>query len=262
MNSLTVLGGSAASVNTGQGCAGFLVSSGGTRIVLDLGPGTLLELRKHTDFRTLDALVLSHLHVDHMLDIFALRFSLSYNPIRPKQKLPLWLPPGGLEFFERVAGVFAAPEDPATYFATVFDLGEYDPEGHLEIGNVTLSFHPTVHYVPCWAVRLRPADGHGGQGDLVYTADYGPTSGLEGFAREASVLLSEATSPEPAIEDRSLSGHVTVSEAAALGNATGAGTLVLTHMYEENDPSAFRDQAATIFPRDIHVATPGLVVQW
>lgn len=259
MTSLTVLGGSAASVGTGQGCAGFLVISGETRIVLDLGPGTLLELRKHADFRTLDALVLSHLHVDHMLDIFALRFALAYNPRKPVRRLPLWLPPGGLDFFERVAGVFAAPEDPATYFANVFDLGEYDPEGHLEIGGLTLSFHPTVHYVPCWAVRVRPAQG---SGDLVYTADYGPTSGLEGFARDAAVLLSEATSPEPVTEDRSLSGHVTVAEAAALANATGAETLLLTHMYEENDPPAFRDRAATIFPRDVQVATPGLVVQW
>ncbi|CAA9564003.1 MAG: hypothetical protein AVDCRST_MAG87-1800 [uncultured Thermomicrobiales bacterium] len=259
MSSLTVLGGSAASVNTGQGCSGMLVSSGQTSIVVDLGPGTLLELRKHADFRTLDALVLSHLHIDHMLDIFALRFALSYNPIRPTRKLPLWLPPGGLEFFDRVAQVFSANEDPAAYFTDVFDLGEFDPEGHLEIGELTLSFHPTVHYVPCWAVRLRPADR---QGDLVYTADYGPASGLEGFARNASVLVSEATSPEPAIEDRSLSGHVTVSEAVALANAIGAGTLVLTHMYEENDPTAFRDRATTIFDREVQVATPGLVVQW
>lgn len=259
MSSLTVLGGSAASVSTGQGCAGFLVSSDDTRIVLDLGPGTLQELRKHADFRTLDGLVLSHLHVDHMLDILALRFALSYNPRKPIRKLPLWLPPDGLAFFDRVAGVFAANEDPAAYFANVFELNEYDPEGHLEIGELTLSFHPTIHYIPCWAVRVRPAQG---KGDLVYTADYGPASGLEGFARDAAVLLTEATSPEPAIEDRSRSGHVTASEAAALGNATRAGKLVLTHMYEENDPVAFRDRAATIFPREIQIATPGLVVPW
>ena len=259
MSSLTVLGGSAASVNTGQGCAGFIVASGETTFVLDLGPGTLLELRKHVDFRTLDALVLSHLHIDHMLDIFALRFSLSYNPIRPNRKLPLWLPPGGLEFFDRAANVFSTNEDPATYFTDVFDLGEYDPEGHLEIGDMTLSFHPTVHYVPCWAVRVRPAQG---DGDLVYTADFGPASGIEGFARDAALLLSEATSPEPALEDRSLSGHVTVSEAAAFANATGARRLILTHMFEEHDPGAFRERASAIYPRDIEIATPGLVVQW
>lgn len=259
MSSLTVLGGAAASVNTGQGCAGFLITSDKTKIVLDLGPGTLLELRKHADFRTLDALVLSHLHIDHMLDIFALRFALSYNPLKPTQKLPLWLPPGGLDYFGRVADVFAGGDDPATYFSNVFDLGEYDPDGHLEVGGLTLSFHPTVHYIPCWAIRVRPANR---QGDLVYTADYGPSSGLEGFAHGAAILLSEATSPEPAIEDRALSGHVTVSEAASLANAVDASTLVLTHMHEENDPEVFHDRAANIFTRDLLIAKPGLVVQW
>lgn len=259
MTSLTVLGGSAASVSTGQGCAGFLVTSDETRIVLDLGPGTLQELRKHTDFRTLDALVLSHLHVDHILDVFALRFALSYNPITPKRTIPLWLPPGGLAFFRRAAELFATTEGSDDYFSTVFEAGEYDPEGHLEINTVTLSFHPTVHYIPCWAVRVRPGNG---EGDLVYTADYGPSSGLEGFAHDATVLLSESTSPEPAMEDRSRSGHVTVTEAAQMANAAEATTLVLTHMYEENDPEAFRRRAETIFPREILIAKPGLVVEW
>ena len=260
MTSLTVLGGSAASTSTGQGCAGFLVTSKETRIVLDLGPGTLLELRKHADFRRLDAVLLSHLHVDHMLDVFALRFALAYNPVKANRKVPLWLPPGGLAFFKRAAELLSSGEDSATYFSKVFELGEYDPEGHLEIGDLMLSFHPTVHYIPCWAIRVRPTSG--GDGDLVYTADYGPSSGLEGFAHGVRVLLSEATSPEPAIEDRSLSGHVTASEAADLANAMSATTLVLTHMYEENDPEAFWRTAAKRFPRDVLVAKPGLVVEW
>lgn len=246
-------------MNTGQGCAGFMVTSEATRIVLDLGPGTLPELRKHTDFRALDAVVLSHLHVDHVLDVFALRFALSYNPMKPQRKLSLWLPPGGLEFFARAAELFSTNEEPSKYFSTVFEMGEYDPEGHLEIGSLTLSFHPTVHYVPCWAIRVRPRNG---DGDLVYTADYGPSSGLDGFAHDAAVLLSEATSPEPAIEDRSVSGHVTVTEAAELANATRAATLILTHMYEENDAEAFRRQAEEIFARRVLVARPGLVVEW
>ena len=94
-NTVTVLGGSAASVGVGQGCAGYLARFGETRIVLDLGPGTLQELRKHTDFRALDAVVISHLHVDHMLDVVSMRFSLAYNPVKPEQRTPLWLPPGG-----------------------------------------------------------------------------------------------------------------------------------------------------------------------
>lgn len=93
MTRLTILGGSAAGVGTGQGCTGYLVQSDSTSIVLDLGPNTLLELRKHTDFRRLDGIVISHLHMDHVLDLFAMRFALAYNPERPPRPIPLWLPP-------------------------------------------------------------------------------------------------------------------------------------------------------------------------
>ena len=49
---VTVLGGSAAGPNTGAGCAGFLLQEQSTAVVLDLGPDTIGELRKHVDFRT------------------------------------------------------------------------------------------------------------------------------------------------------------------------------------------------------------------
>ena len=77
---LTVLGGSAAGPNTGAGCAGFLVSEDDTAIVIDMGPGTVLELRKHVDFRTLDAIVISHYHLDHILDLGAFRYLAMYDP--------------------------------------------------------------------------------------------------------------------------------------------------------------------------------------
>jgi ribonuclease BN (tRNA processing enzyme) len=70
---LVVLGGSAASPNAGAGCSGYLVQHGDDNVVLDLGPGTLPELRRHTDYRTLRAVVISHLHPDHTLDLVALQ---------------------------------------------------------------------------------------------------------------------------------------------------------------------------------------------
>ncbi|HEX5498412.1 MAG TPA: MBL fold metallo-hydrolase, partial [Thermomicrobiales bacterium] len=147
---LTVLGGSAAGPNTGQGCAGFLVQGNGASIVLDLGPGTLPELRRHADFRTLDAIVISHLHLDHILDLFALRFALAYNPVPPRRKTRLVLPPGGRGWFDRAAELFGG-EDASAYFDNVFAIEEFDPGLPLTIGPATLTFAPTVHYVPCWA---------------------------------------------------------------------------------------------------------------
>ena len=62
---LTILGGASAAPNARQGCSGYLIESDETCVVLDLGPGTLPELRAHADLRALDAVVISQLHSAH-----------------------------------------------------------------------------------------------------------------------------------------------------------------------------------------------------
>ena len=91
-----------------MGCAGLLVQTDRTRLVLDLGPGTLQELRRHTDFRTLDAVIVSHMHVDHVLDLLALRHALAYNPLPAPAPVPVWLPPGGAELLAQATAPFDA----------------------------------------------------------------------------------------------------------------------------------------------------------
>src|SRR5262245_8290242 len=165
---LTVLGGSAASPNTGMGCAGFLIETGATQLVLDLGPGTLAELRRYADFRTLNAVIISHLHVDHVLDLLALRHALAYNPLPAQASIPIWLPPGGIDFLAAVTAPFDACDVPGRFAATVA-VGEYAPQAPLAIGDVTITVAPAVHDIPAWAIRV---DGQHA-GSLGYTGDTG-----------------------------------------------------------------------------------------
>lgn len=259
MNQLTVLGGSAASVGTGQGCSGYLVEVGETTIVLDLGPNTLLELRKHTDFRALDGIVISHLHMDHVLDLFALRFALAYNPIRPKQPTPLFLPPGGLTFMEKAAALWsdaAVSENPD--FFHVFQMTEYDPSQPLVIRDVSLSFAPTAHPIPCWAIRVNTP---GEDDDLFYTADTGSDGDLDAIADGAAVIIADAAALEE--EAEAFRGvHLTARQAAALAERAGARHLVMAHQYEENDPAEKVTSVRDVFTGRISLATPGTTVAW
>jgi len=259
MPSVTVLGGSAASVGTGQGCSGLLVTGATTHLVLDLGPNTLLELRKHADFRALDGIVLSHLHTDHILDIFALRFALAYNPVHPERRIPLWLPPGGLSFFAKAAELFSTDADAATYFSDHFDLAEFDPNGQLSIGEFTVSFRPTVHYIPCWAIRVHPDDD---SGDLCYTADTGPAAALETFFSGARVVVAEAAMLAPGLEDPATRGHMTAVESARLALEADAETLVLVHIFEEREPDRFEAAARAVFGERVLIGRPGTAVEW
>lgn len=254
---LTTLGGSAAGVGPGQGCSAYLVASDGAQVVLDLGPGTLLELRKHADFRSLAAVVLSHLHLDHMLDVLALRYALAYNPIPPESALPLWVPPGGLDFLRRLAHVLAEPGLEQSYF-DVFSVRQYDPNMVLSIGPFSLQFHPTVHYIPCWAIRV----SNGRDGDLFYSADTGPTANLLPFAAGAKIVVCEGTALQGTEEPFATRGHLAPSEAAALAREAGANIFVLTHLWQELDPQRALVEAEVAFGGPVLLATPGMQVTW
>lgn len=256
---LTTLGGSAAGTGTRQGSSSYLVQTDNTTLVLDLGPGTLQELRAHVDYRNLDGIVISHLHADHILDLVALRFTLSYNPISAPGPIPLHLPPDGIATLRRIAQAFDDPDSGLDWFSSVFDIQEYDPAGSVEVGDFTCTFQPTVHFVPCWAIRVH---AQGESGDLFYTADTGPAADLVPFGKGCAVVIAEAahlTVPDMPFEDR---GHLTPPEAAQLAVDTGAHTLVLTHMFEEHGIDKLMHAAHDAFPGTLLRATPGLTVRW
>ena len=256
---VTVLGGSAAGGNTDQGCSGYLVETAGARLVLALGPGTLPELRRHADFRALAGVVVSHLHLDHVLDLLALRFALAYNPRPAPAPVPLWLPPGGHAFLATAARAFAAPGEADRFFSGVFAVNEYDPDRPLTLGTARLTFSPTAHFVPCWAIRVQE---RAGAKALAYTADTGPAADLVPLAAGADLLIAESTLLHPAADPGPNRGHLTAVEAADLARRAQVSTLVLTHLWEEHGFARYREQAAAIFPGRIEIATPGLAIDW
>ena len=238
-------------------CAGFLVQTGNTRLVLDLGPGTLQELRRHTDFRTLDVVIVSHMHLDHVLDLLTLRHALAYNPIRAWKPIPVWLPLGGIVFLARATAPFDECDEPGRFAATV-RLAEYDPAQALAIGDTSVTFAPAVHDIPAWAMRIHAP----GAADLGYTGDTGPAAQLADFVAGVGVLVAEATLLEPGEAPAKERGSLTAAEAGVFATAAGADTLVLTHLWEEFDRAAYRQRARGEFAGRIELASPGLTLSW
>lgn len=236
-----------------MGCSGYLIESGETRLVIDLGPGTLLELRKHVDFRELTAIVLSHWHVDHYLDIAALRFAAAYNPQPATHRIPLFLPPGGSELLSAFGQTLPQDERNPHFFDDVFDIAEFDPESTLIVGDLQLTFVPTVHFIPCWGIRIKSQDAS----SIGYTADTGPLPALESFFAGVDLLIAEATDIERG-SSSGIVGHLTAEEAGALATACGAGALLATHMWEERGFGHYRIAAESAFQGPVHLARPGL----
>jgi ribonuclease BN (tRNA processing enzyme) len=240
-----------------MGCAGLLLQTDRTRLVLDLGPGTLQELRRHTDFRTLDAVIVSHMHVDHVLDLLALRHALAYNPQPAPAPVPVWLPPGGTEHLAQATAPFDACDEPGRFESTV-KVAEYAPARPLTIGDVVVTFAPAKHYIPAWAIRFQASRGP----DLGYTGDTGPAAALQEFFAGVHILVAEATLLEPGGRSWNERGSLTAAEAGELAKAAGAEILILTHMWEELGFAVYRAQAETAFPGQIEMAVPGLTLSW
>jgi ribonuclease BN (tRNA processing enzyme) len=254
---LTILGGSAAGPNPGQGCSGYLVESGATRVVVDLGSGTFPELRRHVDYRLLDGVILSHGHLDHFLDVLALRYALAYNPIAAGRQLPLWLPPGGTGLLYRLAHAIVDDAD-SDEFLSVFEVNQYEPDEPLKIGELDFRFFRTVHYVPCWAMRI----SNGVDGDLFYTADTRPAANLAVVAMGSEIIVAEGTDRGKSREPYEARGHMAPGEAGALAREAGARRLVLSHLWVEDDPFRALKEASLAFGGPVQLATPGLHVRW
>ena len=266
---LTILGASAAAPNPGDASSGYLVTSGAAALLIDCGSGVVSRLREQIDVHALTAVVISHLHSDHTLDLVALRYALKYAP-RPagddgdSAPIPLHLPPGGLDFLARLAAVFAVgSEAPEDFWGEVFVPREYGPylDGPepLLIGPLALRFAPMAHYIPVWAIRI--ADERSGR-VLTYSADTGPQGGLAEFAAGSDLLLCEATLLSQSIDhDPAGFGHLTAAEAGQIATRAGAGQLVLTHMWEELGFDRYLAGARAAFAGPIDRARTGAVFE-
>lgn len=251
---LIVLGGSAACPNPGQGSSSYLLKTRDETILIDCGPNTLLELRKHVEIDQLDRIIISHVHADHTLDLVPLRYGLNYAPaILPNRPL-LQVPPESCVFLQRVANAFSmGTEKVEGFWESVFDVVEYDPDATITKGDMQIRSMRTNHPVPCWAMRFESSEG-----TLVYLADTGPLDGLVKFAKDADVLICEGTYPELEPGQNRDRPHLSAFEAGLIGREAGAGELILAHMWATAGFDRYQSAAESSFGRSVRLAAPGL----
>lgn len=243
---MTVAGSSSSIPRPDRACSSYLVDDDETPIVLDLGTGALANLRRYVDYDRLGAVVISHMHADHFIDLIPLRYALRYGSRRRAEKLPVHLPPGGIGMLTKLVSAFA-PEG-GEFLSDVFDLREYDPARPLPIAGATLRFAPTAHYIPAFAIRWE-RDG----ASVTYSADTAPDDQVIALARESDVFLCEATLRRGEIEPGAR-GHSSAGDAAAMARAAGVRRLVLTHYSDEATSRDLDESARELFDGEIVVA--------
>ncbi|HVF58928.1 MAG TPA: MBL fold metallo-hydrolase [Thermoanaerobaculia bacterium] len=234
---LRVLGSSGAYPRADNPSTGFVLETAAGRLWLDAGTGTFAALqRAGVPFTRLEALVLSHLHADHCLDVFPLYYALRFTPGEgwgSERRLPVYAPPGARE----TLSALLAPDDAAT-FARVLEFREIDEGSVVEAAGLRLSFLRTRHPIHTLAVRMED-----GGAVLTYSADTGPGTDLSRFARGSDLLLCEAT-----YQNARLGGplHLSAAQAAETAVAAGARALALTHLWPDLDPEVSLAEARAV----------------
>jgi ribonuclease BN (tRNA processing enzyme) len=240
---LTVLGCSGTFPSKDSGCSAYLVEQDGFRLLVDAGNGAIGALQRYAGLFDLDAVLLSHLHADHCIDLVAYSYARRYHP-DPPPRLPVYGPYG-------TAGRLCAIFDrrPPDGLRQVYDF-HTTGAGSRDIGPFRIDLTPTEHPIECYAIRVTA----GGR-SFTYSADTGPTDSLVAAARDTDVFLCEATwlDSSPGVPNL----HLTAREAGEHAARAGVGKLVLIHTTAYLDQDAYVVQAGGTYDGPIERATSG-----
>lgn len=250
---LTVLGSCGAWPEPERACSGYVVDHGDFRVVLDLGYGTLNRLLAHCGSNSgagIDAVVISHEHADHCVDLHGLFRARSFTGLT-EPRIRLFAPPGVIEVLSGLDGYFAARH------AEVFDWTALPAEPQ-QIGPFTLISTDLPHYVRNVGVRLEAADLV-----VAYTGDTGPSPALLDLGRDADVFIVEATDArrdQAAGQVVDPAMHLTAAEAGRIAASANARRLLLTHFWPGIDRQRSRREAAAAFAGEVMIADEGLTL--
>jgi len=246
---LTVVGCSGSYPGPDSAASCYLVEAGGTRIVLDLGNGALGSLQRYTNLDGIDAVLLSHLHPDHCLDLCSYYI---YRRFRPDGPLPLIPVYGSTGVANRMAAAYGQTPEPG--MGGAFEFREWSDDSRYEIGSFSVTVARVAHPVLAYGMRIE----HAGR-VLAYSGDTGPCAALDRVAKDADVFLCEAAFHVGRDDARDL--HLNGREAAEAANRAGARSLLLTHVPPWNDPARTLAEATPAFGGQIELARPGLVLE-
>ena len=251
---LTVVGCAAAwSRVPGRASSSYLVElgepgdPGASAVLLDLGQGSFSALAGFRDPANLSAVLISHVHPDHCIDLVPLRLYLRYG-CEPSRTVALH---GPAELRRRFDGLTNEHD-------FLCDLpGDALAPGTMAVAGFSVSVAPVLHVGTSYAFRVSPATDPSAPG-LVYSGDCGRAADLLPLVRPGDTLLVEASHGAGPVIDGP--NHLNAADASGLATDAKAGRLVITHILDDVDPAAALALARERFAGEAMLAEPGLTL--
>jgi ribonuclease BN (tRNA processing enzyme) len=228
---LTVLGNNGPYPAAGSACSGYLLQSGAANILIDCGNGVLSNIQKIISLDELDAVILTHLHSDHISDMYVLKYAIQLRRKRGlySKLLKVWAPAEPLEEYNRLD------------VKDAFELEAITGDTRLVIGDMNITFSRMKHPSPDYAVS---AECEGKR--FVYSGDTAWNDDLVSFAKGADLLLLDAGFLEKDWSEDA--PHMNAAQCGVAAAMAGAKKLLLTHFWPDYDLKDLVDEAAAKFP--------------
>lgn len=241
---LTVLGCAGSFPGPESACSAYLVEEDDFRLLIDFGSGSLTALQRYAGLHAVDAILLTHLHCDHMLDACTYVVVRRYDPSGPLPPIPVYAPAGAPD---RIAAAYSQEEGPVDDVYTFYGL----QPGTFPIGPFTVTVDRVNHPVETYGVRLESKGRV-----LAYSSDTAPCEALLRLALGADLFLCEASYLDGMDNPPDL--HLTGREAGEVATKAGVGQLLLTHLVSAwgSEADTF-DAASAAFSGPLEIVRPG-----
>jgi ribonuclease BN (tRNA processing enzyme) len=240
---LTVLGCAGSFPGPDSACSAYLIEADGFRLLLEFGPGSLSALQRYASLTSVDAILLSHLHADHILDACTYVVVRRYAPEGAYPSVPLYAPAGA-------KARLTAASDGDGPLDDVYQFHELGPSA-VRIGPFVVTPERVNHPVETYGMRIE----HDGR-VLAYSADTAPCDALHRIAHNADLFLCEASYIDG--EENPPDLHLTGRDAGEAATKAGAARLVLTHLVAAwGSEAATYDAATSTFHGPVEIARAG-----
>ncbi len=236
----------------GSAASSYLLRHGSAALLLDLGQGAFANLASTLEPSSLSAVLVSHLHPDHFIDLVPLRHYLKWE-FDPPRRVRV-LAPAGLG--DRLDALDGQPG----FAAAALDVGQLS-EGVHRIGSFDVTVRRVEHTEESYAFRVAvAAEGAGGTGasaaaGLVYSGDCSRAEDLVPLIRPGDTLLSEASfGAGPVLPGAQ---HITSGDAGRAASIGRASRLLLTHILPGHSRTDILAAAHAAFSGPLQLVTEG-----
>lgn len=247
---------------------GYIVKDGKYKVLLDAGSGVTGLMNLDEDLNNL-IIKISHLHVDHYMELFALAYAsfVRHNLGYLNKRIKVYLPEPDYYYETEYYGdnqsgwgqIKVKKEIPVhvllNHIENYFEFINYDEKSKIKHGNMIITSSKNPHDVKCYSTKI-----DNGKSSVVYSGDTGFIgNSLETFSKDADLLICESTFLKG--QPKKGNNHLYAYEAGLIANGANVKELMLTHFWPDIDKQSYVDEAKEEYYGPVRASEEGEVIK-